>query len=96
MWRHQADKFTGGDDLRILPEGRKVFTIAGDQKVGTSRIGALDKDVVVRIACHLDTARGSDKMAMVLDELKQLKPQSSPNRQFGPGKDFRILFQNRC
>ena len=74
MWRHQADKFSGRDDLRILPEGRKVLTIAGDQKVGASRVGALNKDVVVRIACHLDMARGSDEMAVVLEELKQLKP----------------------
>jgi hypothetical protein len=73
VWRHQADKFTRRDDLRILPVGRKVFTIARDQKVCASRVGALDKDVVVRIACYLDMARGSDKMAMVLDDLKELK-----------------------
>ena len=72
MWRNQADKFTGRNDLRILPEGRKVLTIAGDQKVGAGCVGALDKDVVIRIARHLDLARGSDQMAVVLDELKQL------------------------
>ena len=70
MWCHQADKFTGRDDLRTLPEGRKVLTIAGDQKVGPSRVGTFDKDVVVRIARHLDPARGSDQMAVVLDELE--------------------------
>ena len=70
MWRCQADKFTRRDDLRILPEGWKVLTIAGDQKVGSGSVGALDKDVVVRIARHLDLARRDDQMAMVLDELK--------------------------
>ena len=58
MWRHQADEFAGRDDLRILPVRRKVLAIAGDQKVGASRVGTLDKDVVVRIACCLDMARG--------------------------------------
>ena len=70
MGCHQADKFTGRDDFRILPEGRKVLTIAGDQKVGPSRVGTLDKDVVVRIARHLDVARRINQMAAVLDELE--------------------------
>lgn len=69
MWRHDVDKFTGRDDLRILPESRKVLTVAGDQKVGAGSVGALDKDVVVRIACHFDLARRSDQTAVVLDEL---------------------------
>ncbi len=43
MWCCQADKFTGHDDLRILPEDPKVLTIAGDQKVGAGCVGALDK-----------------------------------------------------
>ncbi len=50
MWCHQADKFARRDDLRILPEGREVLTIAGNQKVGPSRVGTFNKDVVVRIA----------------------------------------------
>jgi hypothetical protein len=79
MRRNQANKFTWRDDLRILPERRKVFTIAGDQKVGTSRIGALDEDVVVWIARHFDPARGAKQMTVVLDELKQLQPQPFPN-----------------
>ncbi len=70
MRRNQADEFTGRNDLRILPEGRKVFTITGDQKVVASHVGTLDKDVVIRIARHLDLARRNDQMAMVLEELK--------------------------
>ena len=70
MWRQQADKLTRRDDLRILPEVRKVLTITSDQKVCTSRVGALDKDVVVRIARHLDVARRINQMAAVLDELE--------------------------
>lgn len=70
MWCRQADKFTGRDDLRILPEDPKVLTIAGDQKVGSGCVSALDKDVAVRFARHLDMARGGDQMAVVLDELE--------------------------
>ena len=95
MWRQQADKLTRRDDLRILPEVRKVLTITSDQKVCTSRVGALDKDVVVRIACHLEMGRGSDEMAVVLEELKQLKPQPFTHRQFGPGQHLSIFFEHR-
>jgi len=80
MRRNQADKFTRCDNLRILPERRKVLTVAGDQKVGTGRIGALDEDVVVWIARHLDPARRGNQMAVVRDELKQLQPQPFPYR----------------
>jgi len=58
--------------LRILPEGGKVLTITGDQEVGASRVGTINKIVVVRIARHLDSARRSDQMAVILDELRQL------------------------
>ena len=94
MWRHQADKIAGRDDLRILPVSRKVLAIAGDQKVGASHVGTLDKDVVVRVACYLDMARGSYEMSVVLDELKQLKPQPSSNGQFGSGQHLCIFFED--
>ena len=96
MRRNQADKVTGRDDLRILPEGRKVLTITGDQKVGASRVGTLDEDVVIRIARHLDLARRNDQMAVVLEELKELQPQPSPNGQFRTGQHIRVFFENRC
>ena len=70
--RNQGNEFTGRDDLRALPEERKVLTITGDQKVGASRVRTLDKDVVVRIARNLDPARRSNQMAVILDELKKL------------------------
>jgi hypothetical protein len=72
MWRNQADKFTWRDDLCVFPERRKVLPIAGDQKVRTRRIDALDKDVVVRIAPQLDPARWGYQVTLVLDELKKL------------------------
>src|SRR5208337_670822 len=75
MRGNQADKLARRDDLGILPERREMLTITSDQKVGTSRIGALDKDVVVWIARHLDWTRRGNHMAVVLDELKQLQPQ---------------------
>jgi hypothetical protein len=60
MWPRNVDKFTGRDDLCILPEVQEMLTIAADQKVGASGVGALDKHVVVRIAGHLDLARRND------------------------------------
>jgi hypothetical protein len=70
MWGRHADKLARRDDLCVLPERRKVPAIAGDQKIGTSRIGALNKDIIVRVARHLDAAGGGNQMAVILDELK--------------------------
>src|SRR5579863_5036054 len=94
MRRNESDELARHNDFRILPECRKVLAVSGDQKVGTSRISALDKDVVVRIARHLDASRWANQMAVIFDELKQLQPQSSPNRQLGPGQHFRIFFED--
>ena len=33
-------------------------------------------------------------MGVVFDELKQLQPQSSPNRQLRPGQHFRVFFED--
>jgi len=93
MGCNQADKFTRRDDLGVLPECWKVLTIAGDQKVGTRHVGALDKDVVVGIARHLDSARRGNQVAMVLDELKQLQPKPFPDGQFRTGQYIRIFFE---
>ena len=60
MRRNQGNEFTGRDDLRILPERRKVLPIAGDEKVGASRVRTLNEDVVVRIARHIKPARRSN------------------------------------
>jgi hypothetical protein len=79
MWCRQADKLAWRDDLVVLPERRKVPGIAGDKEIGASRIDALNKDVVVRVARHLDPVRGANEMAVILDELKQLNPQPFPN-----------------
>jgi hypothetical protein len=51
----------------------KCLLIAGDQVVGTGFVGAFQKYVVVRVAAHVQAARRSDDMAVVLDELEQLQ-----------------------
>jgi hypothetical protein len=68
---------------KVRIEEHYLHQAFGEEYADYSRIGALKKDVVVRIACHLDMARGSDEMAVVLEELKRLKPQPFPKRQFG-------------
>ena len=35
-------------------------------------------------------------MSVVLDELKQLQPQASSNRQFRPGQHLRTFFQDQA
>ena len=70
MWRNKTDKLARRDNLCFFPERRKVLAVAGDQKVGTTRIGALNKDIVVRVARHTDPAGGRNQMAVIFDETK--------------------------
>jgi len=49
----------------FFPEGGKVAAIAGDEEVGASRIGALEEDVVVRVAGGLDGSCRGDDMRMI-------------------------------
>ncbi len=94
MRRNKADKLPRRDDLRILPERREVLPIARDEIVGTSCIGALDKDVVVRIARHFEAAGWRNQVAVVLNQLKQLETQPPANGQFGTGQYIPVFFKD--
>jgi hypothetical protein len=72
--------------------GKRVLT---QSPVSTARIiGALNKDIVVRVARHTDPAGGRNQMAMIFDEPEQLKPQAFPDGQFRTGQHIRIFFEN--
>ena len=91
MRRYKADKVVGRDNFRVFRERRKVLAISRDEIIGTGRIGTFHKDVVVRIARHLKPPGGDNQMAMVLDQLEQLKTQPSANGQFGTRQDIPIF-----
>ncbi len=63
--------------------------IARDEIVGTSSIGTLDKDVVIRIARHFEAAGRRNHVAVVFNQLKQLETQPPTNGQFGTGQYIR-------
>jgi hypothetical protein len=74
--RGKADKFPRCNDLGFLPELRKVPAIPSDEVVGTGFVGALQKNVVVRVAAYVEAARRLNEMAVIPDELQQ--PEAEP------------------
>jgi hypothetical protein len=56
MPRDQADKLARPDDFRILPERGDVLATPRHEIIGACRVGALDKDVVVGVARHVEPA----------------------------------------
>jgi len=56
--------------------------VAGDEIVRAGSIGAFEKDVVAGVGGELKRTRGRDEMGTVLDELKELKPETSADAEF--------------
>jgi hypothetical protein len=66
----------------LFQNGGKCFRLPVTRSPHARCISAFDKDVVVRIARYFDPARGSNHVALILDELEKLKPQTLPNAEF--------------
>ncbi len=94
MRGNKADKLPRRDDLCVLPERREVPPIARDEIVGTSSIGTLDKDVVIRIARHFEAAGRRNHVAVVFNQLKQLETQPPTNGQFGTGQYIPVFLKD--
>src|SRR5437763_10228691 len=68
--------------------------VTGHEIVGTRGLGALQELVVVRVARQLERTRGSDGMAMALDQLEQLLAESFADFKFGAGEHLLVFGQN--
>jgi hypothetical protein len=81
MRSHNANEFTGRDDLALLPELRKMSAISCDQVVSNGFVAAFQKYIVIRVAAYVQTARRGDDMAAILDELEQLQTEPLADTQ---------------
>jgi hypothetical protein len=67
----------------------------GDQVVGSRRVGAFEKHIVIGIAGDRQAARRPDDVAAIFDELQQSQALASSHLDIGPLQDPCILFQDR-
>jgi hypothetical protein len=69
--------------------------IPGYELIGPRRIGALEKDVVIPIACHFKPTLRSHKPTANLCELKQFEARAVAHSQLRPRENRTILLKNR-
>ncbi len=93
--RGQVDKVARRNDLCALPERGKMLLVACDEVVGAGGIGAFDKHVVIRVACHVKPTCRRDEMAAIPDQLQELKSKTFANGKLGAGKHVCIFFEDR-
>jgi hypothetical protein len=72
-----------------------VLAISGHKEIGTRVIATLEKHVVVRIICDIETTGRTNEMSAVPDALHQLEPQPSSDSQLMTGQNFLILLKDR-
>ena len=71
-----------------------MFLIAGHKVVGAGGIGTFQEDIVVGVFGDFDTTARVYRIALVLQELQQLLPQTLANPQFRPGQNIRVFFKD--
>jgi len=64
--RHNVDEFSGGNDLGLLPELRKMPLVAGYQVVRTYGVSTFEEFVVIGIFRDLKFTRRGNATRMVL------------------------------
>ena len=67
--------------------------IAGNQVVRTRRIGAFEKHIVIGVAGDFKAARRTDKITVVLDELRQLLANPFADIQLWTREYSRVFLQ---
>jgi hypothetical protein len=82
MGGDDADKLARTDDLRLLPELRKIPQVAGYEVIGTRGIGAFHEDIVVGIAGNLQRPRRRYELGPVLYELDELLLEAPSDFEF--------------
>ncbi len=69
--------------------------IAGNKVIGAGGVSAFYKNVVIRVAGHIKSARWNNHVTAIFDQLEELEAKPLADHQFRPGKDLRIFFENR-
>jgi len=95
MRRSQPHKLSRRNHLRTLPERRKMLLIPCNQIVRASRVGTLQKHIVIRVAANIEPSCRRHNIAAVLNKLHQLQPHTLANPKRRPRQHIAILFQNR-
>jgi len=90
----ETDKLARRYDLGLLPESGKMFLIAGHQIIRSGSIGAFQEYVVSGIRCHVESPSRRHRMAVILDELKQLQPEPLSDPELGTGEHFVVFLKD--
>jgi hypothetical protein len=69
--------------------------VAGHQIIGARGVGTFQKFVVVRVARHLELARGRDGMRVTLNELEELLAEALADVHLRAREHFPVLGHNR-
>ena len=70
MRRNDTDKLARRYNLGLLPETWKVPLVAGYQVIGTSSIGAFQKNIVGGVSRDVERAGRCDAIRVFFDELQ--------------------------
>ena len=87
-------EFSRRDDLRVLPELRKVPLIAGNQVIGTGSVGTFHENVIGWIRGDQGQTRRRNDVGVILNQLDQLLTEAPADLQLGPSQNGRIFRQN--
>jgi hypothetical protein len=95
VWRRDLDEFPWRNDFGSLPKPRKVLSIAGNQVVRTSGIGTFDKNIVIGIVGHFQTAMWSNDETAVSNQLQKPKAVTPANANCRASEHLRVFIEDR-
>lgn len=90
-FRDGIQKFVRRYDERLAPFSREMFHIAGHKVVSIGCLGALQKNIVVRVGAGLHSNGGFDPNARLPDGAERIRDFSLASPESGPANDFLIF-----
>src|SRR5206468_1338865 len=94
LGQHPIEELPWRDDLRAFPRDWKVFEIARHQVVCTRRLGAFQKNIVIRIETRLSHFSRSDPKSLLSDRLKSGRNDLFAALQAGTADNVFVLSVN--